>query len=111
MHPRRQLIHVPAGPRGNGLRFVVITQCGPIRPRGIAAEYLRDAGEERELESEKPDRPAHDERWLDVVGQTLAPHQWGVENGQQPGFEQQRIPLELEKQLACYGQRQIQQPK
>jgi hypothetical protein len=41
----------------------------------------------------------------------LTPAQRGVENRQKAGFEQQRIPLELEKQLARGGQRQIEQPQ
>src|SRR5262249_19217746 len=75
------------------------------------AENLRDTGQERELEGEKPDCPAHEHWWLCVVAPTLPPRQRCVENRKKPSFEQQRIPLELEEQLAGHSQRQIEQPE
>src|SRR2546423_2044636 len=106
----RELVRVPADPRGQRLRFVVIVERSEISPRQITAQQLYCARFEHQTEQQPPQQPQHEARRLSDASQSRKNLQWGEENRQKPNLEQQRVPLKREEILADRRERQINEP-
>ena len=108
--PGRELVGEPAEQGGQGLGFVVKREGAQVAPRRIPAGELHDSGEEHQPEEQPPEDQAGEARWL-----VRTPERQHFPRGEQEskdgGFEQERIPLEVEKNLAGARQREIRDPE
>ena len=82
-----------------------------MAPRRIAAHELRDTREEHQAKQQPPQEPAHPGRGRPVPDQARREPGRRVQHRQQPGLEQQPVPLEPEECLARDAERQIADPE
>ena len=111
MHPLREPLRVPRRPRGQRLGPEVVVESGEVQPGRIAARELRNTGEEHEPEDESPDEPSHDGRGSTLALEAGTKLDGRVQHGQEPGLEQQAVPLEPEERLADHAERQVRDPE
>src|ERR1051325_1282817 len=116
-HHHRQALHalglevgVPRRPGGKGLGPVVVVQRGQVPPGRIAAGELHDARLEGQPEEEKPEQrqaQGRNPRLLPASGPRASRRE---QHGDQPGLEQQHVPLEGEEVQAHADKGEVEQP-
>ena len=112
VEPGGELVRVRGERGGQGLGFVVKRESGEVAPREIAAEEFDGAGEQHQAE-EQPDQEQAGEtgrfvrrgvpEWDETPG--------GEKNGEEGGFEEERVPLEVEKNLAGAAEGEVTGPE
>ncbi len=99
LEPAGQLVRVPRKDGRQRLGLVVEAERGQVPPGGVPARELHEAGEEHEPEEKPPGKVA---RELGRVVVRLRPAQRprDEEDAHQRAFEEERVPLEVVKDLA-----------
>ena len=111
VEPDRQLRNVERQRRGQRLRLVVNRQGRQAFPRGIAAGQLHDPGSKYQPEQQPPDQPSGYTRWIGRFADAIPPRQRRERDREQPGFQQQRVPLIRQEIAAHERQRQVGDPQ
>jgi hypothetical protein len=107
----RQVVCVPARPRREGLRPVVVLEGGQVPPDRIAARELDPAREEHEAEEEQAQQEEDHRRRRPGAGRSEEAGRRGPQDREEAGLEEQRVPLELEEGRADRHEREIEAPE
>ena len=97
-----QVMKKPAERIGHRLGLVVVVEAGQVAPAAIAAQLDHPGAEldaEHEPAKQQDERPRGDRR------------PGAEEDGQEPGFEEERLPAERVKDLAHVDDRLVQDPE
>ena len=111
VEPSRKMMGVPGDRRRDGLRFEMERQRGEVTPGWVAARELDGARADHQPKQQPPHQPDRQPRWIGRGPQAIAPGVRRDEDGEQAGFEQQRVPLKREERPAPHRQRQIGCPE
>src|SRR5690349_6855245 len=110
MHPFGQPLRVPCRPRRKRLGPEVIVERGQMAPRRITARELRGPRQYHESEQLPPYEPAS-ERERRALGREARYDLRGREQErEQPGLEEERIPLEPQECLSRHREREVADP-